>query len=159
MKARLLLLTLWFIALTCIAAHGQEFYKADEFAVDAFGGIVTEDLDSEQALYGFGVQYYLTKNLGAGVYTSLGDLSGKTFDNVSVRGLWRVPYEKHALYFFGGVTRQLDGSDWSLQLGPGYEFRPIDHIGLFAEVGMNKVWTGDERPLAATVRGGIRFSF
>lgn len=159
----LLIVVLTFIA--CVASKAQEsLFEAGEFSVDAFGGVTSPDLDSERTSYGFGLQYYLTRSLGVGVYTTLENLSGHTFDNVSFRGLWRVPVEeKHAFYFFGGGTRQLHvGSEedgWSIQLGPGYEYRPIEHVGLWAEIGMDKVVTGETRSLAATARGGIRFTF
>lgn len=148
---------------TGIAMRAQELYNAGEFGVDLTVGVRTANLDDEESNYGFGLQYYITRNLGLGAYTTLTEMGGHTFENVSVRGLWRIPIEKHAFYFFGGVTRQLHvGSEedgWSLQLGPGYQYMLVEHVSLFSEVGLDKVWTGDERPLAATIRGGLRFSF
>lgn len=135
-------------------------YRANEFAVDLFGGVRSPDLDSERRHYGFGLQYYATRNIGIGVATEFENLSGHTFDVVAFRGLWRVPFERHAFYVFGGGTRRFHGdTGWSFQLGPAYEFRPVNHVGLFTEIGIDKVVSGDTRPVAATARAGLRFSW
>lgn len=158
MKKTLIIIGL--LLATGLAMRAQEFYKGGEFSIEAFGSVVSPDLDSERTQYGFGGQFFLTRNLGIGAYTAIENLDGHTLENVTVRGIWRVPIERHALYFWGGATRYFhDETRWNLVLGPGYEFRPIEHVGLFAEIGMEKELTGEVRDLSATARAGLRFSF
>lgn len=155
-KIAICLAALMAAGFTVKAAEG---YRGNEFSVDAFGGVNT-DLSTERSFYGFGLQYYLTKNLGFGAFTSLDNLSGHTFENVSLRGLWRVPIEKHAFYGFGGAARIFHGdTGWLIQLGPGYEYRIWERIGLWAEIGFNKDVEDETKDPYASVRGGVRFSF
>lgn len=155
----LVVAALGILSLTAAPAPPTSPFHAGEVALDAFGAVTSPDLDAETLSYGVGAQLYLTRNLGVGVSTSLTETEGHFFENVSFRGLWRVPIERHALYAFGGVTRYVhDNPRYSLILGPGYEWRPVDHLGFFGEVGMEKELTGTERSLAATARLGIRLS-
>lgn len=161
MRRTLSILTVCALALTGMAQEqAQSNFRAGEFALDLSGGVTSPDLDAERTSYGFGAQYYLTKSLGVGAYTTLENLSGHTFENISFRGLWRVPvHPQHALYAFGGVRRQFhDDTHWALELGPGYEWRPIKRIGVFAEAGLDKQWTG-LREASAIARGGLRIAF
>jgi len=138
---------------------GLRFYEGKEFSLDIFGGVNT-DLYTEHSFYGFGTQFYLTENLGFGAFTTLDELSGHLFERISFRGLWRVPIEKHAFYAFGGATRVYhDETAWILNLGPGYEYRIMKHIGLWTEIGFNKDVEDETQDPYASVRGGIRFTF
>lgn len=158
MKKTLLIIAITIVTSLTLLAQEKAF-KGGEFSVDAFGGIKS-DLATERSFYGFGLQYYLTENLGIGAYTSLENLSGHTFENVSLRGLWRVPIEKHAFYAFGGATRTFrEDIGWEINIGPGYEYRIAEHVGLWTEVGFNKDVEDATKDPYATVRGGIRFSF
>jgi len=153
------LLTILITIATCIALQAQSAYKAGEFSVDGFGGVNT-DLSTPRGFAGVGLQYYLTENAGVGVYTSLENLSGHTFENVSVRALWRLPIERHALYAFGGATRVFhDDTAWLMQLGPGYQYQITKHVGLWTEIGFNKDVEDETKDPYASVRAGVRFSF
>lgn len=154
------LLVLAITTLTSLTLQAQEkAFKGGEFSIDAFGGVNT-DLYTERSFYGFGLQYYITENLGFGAFTSLDNLSGHTFENVSFRGLWRVPIEKHAFYAFGGATRVFHGDlSWEMNLGPGYEYRIVEHVGLWVEIGFNKDVEDETKDPYASVRGGVRFTF
>lgn len=136
----------------------ESFYRPFEFQVDAFGELHTQDFDSERSAAGFGVNLFFTENFGIGASTSFRDLRGSAFDNVSLRGIWRAPFGRNAVYLFGGVTRQLQGGEWDLFLGPGLETRFTPNFGIFAETGINKQLTGS-REATAIGRLGIRVSF
>lgn len=141
------------LAAVCLNAFSAEepkatkAFNAGEFQGELFGQVVTPDLDSERTGYGFGVSYYITESLGAGIRTTFDELSGDTFENISLRGLWRVPVGgKHALYAWAQATRTFHGrTSWGGELGPGYEWRPIEHVGLYGEIGMRKELTGNDR--------------
>lgn len=154
------ILTVLITIATCIALHAQSTaYKAGEFSVDGFGGANT-DLSTARLFSGVGVQYYITENLGVGAYTSLDNLSGHTIENASLRALWRVPIERHAFYAFGGATRVFhEGTQWLINLGPGYEYRISKHIGLWTEIGFNKDVEDETKDPYASVRVGVRFTF
>lgn len=161
MKKTLIILTI--IALTGVAMRAQEF-KSGEFQVDVFGQVATPDLDSERTSYGFGVSYFIGESLGVGVRTSFDELSGHLFESVSPRLLWRIPVGlgRHALYAFAQGTRTFHGNTgWSAEIGPGYEYRPFEHVGLYAEIGMRKPITGPNRGTETYGTGevGLRFSF
>lgn len=147
---------------TGIAMRAQEF-KPGEFQVDVFGQVATPDLDSERTSYGFGVSYFIGESLGLGVRTSFDELSGDLFESISPRLLWRVPLQsRHALYAFFQGTRTFHGNTgWSAEAGPGYEFRPMEHVGIYCEIGMRKQVTGPNRSTDTFGVGevGIRLSF
>lgn len=150
-------------ALSLVAEEQKKAFNGGEFQVEAFGQVTTPDLDTERSSYGFGVSYYATESLGAGVRTTLDELSGHTFESISPRLLWRVPVgEKHAFYAFVQGTRTFHGeTGWSGEAGPGYEYRPFDHVGFYAEIGMRKELTGARRSTDTfgTGEAGIRLSF
>lgn len=151
-------IVLGILALTGLALRAQEPFGPG-FSLDAFGGVRT-DLSTERSFYGFGVQYFVTPNLGFGAYTSMENLSGKTIDNISPQIIWRVPLGKHAFSFAGGVTRTFhDETGWELNLGPLYEYALTPHLHPWAGIAFNKDWQNDDKDPYATVRIGARYSF
>lgn len=153
------LLTILFTIVTCLALHAQEkFYEGGEVSIDAFGGVNT-DLSTPRGFGGAGVQYYFTENAGVGAYTSLENVGGHLFENVSVRGLWRVPIERHAFYAHGGAARVFhDDTAWIIQLGPGYEYRR-GKWSFWGELGFNKDAEDETKDPYASMRAGVRFTF
>lgn len=134
------------------------YFRAGEFSIDLFGGVKTTDFDNERSSAGFGVNLFLTENIGIGASTAFEDLSGSAFDNFSLRGIYRIPIHKNAIYGFGGAQRLLNQGDWAGELGVGVERRWTSHFGTFVEVGMHKELTG-ERNASATGKVGIRVAF
>lgn len=157
------------ICLAVLAAAGftvkaQSVFKPGEFAAEIFGQVATPDLDQEHTSYGFGVSYMFTESLGAGVRTSLDELSGHLFESISPRIIWRIPLAgKHALYAFGQATRTFHGDHigWSASAGPGYEYRLFEHFGLYGEISMLKQVQGKNRSTDTFGVGevGLRISF
>lgn len=135
------------------------YYKANEFSLDVFGGLRTSDFDNERSHAGVGMNYFLTQNIGVGVATSWEDLSGEFFDNISVRGIYRIPIDKNCIYGFLGGQFLFDDDNWAANFGVGVERRWIPHLGTFLEIGMHKELTGDERPASATAKVGLRVPF
>lgn len=147
-----------------VVAPTDSEFKAGEFQAEIFGAVATKDLDTERTGYGFGVSYYITESLGAGLRTTLDELSGHTFESVSPRLLWRVPLGgKHALYAFAQGTRVFhDRTVWTVEAGPGYCFRPFGSgLELFAEIGMRKEIAGADRSTDTFGTGevGLRFTW
>lgn len=146
------------LAITGLTMRAGEPFGPD-FSIDAFGG-VKSDLSTERSFYGFGVQYFVTPNLGFGAYTAMENLSGKTIDNISPQIIWRVPLGKHAFSFAGGVTRTFhDETGWELNLGPLYEYALTEHFHPWVGIAFNKDWQHEEKDPYATVRVGARYTF
>jgi len=135
------------------------YFRANEFSVEAFGGVRTSDFDSERSHAGVGVSYFFTENIGARVSSAWEDMNGAFFDNLSVRGIYRIPIDKNAIYGFAGGQFLFDNDDWAALLGVGVERRWTPHFGTFLEIGMHKELTGDERPASATAKVGVRIPF
>lgn len=136
-----------------------KYYKANEFSIDAFGGLRTSDFDTERSHTGVGLNYYLSQNWGLGIATSWEDLNGEFFDNITVRGLYRIPINRSAIYGFLGGQFLFDNDDWAALFGVGVEHRWLPRLGTFVEIGMHKELTGNERPASATAKVGVRVPF
>lgn len=155
------------LAAVCLSAFAadepKKAFNAGEFQGELFGQVITPDLDSERTGYGFGVSYYITESLGAGLRTTFDELSGDAFENVSLRGLWRVPVGgKHALYAFAQGTRVFHGdTGWTVEAGPGYAYRPFEHVEFFGEISMRKEVAGPNRSTDTFGVGeaGLRFTW
>lgn len=154
MKTLIILL----LSASTLLAQTNGYFRANEFSIDLFGGVRTGDFDSERSSAGFGVNLFLTENIGIGASTAFEDLNGSAFDNFSLRGIYRIPINKNAIYGFAGGQRLLNQGDWAGELGVGVERRWNYSIGTFAEVGMHKELTG-ERNTSATGKVGLRCSF
>lgn len=159
-----LIVIIGIVGLIALAARAAEpakevsFYRGGEFSIDAFGELHTQDFDAEKSAVGAGFNYFFTENLGVGAQSSVGDLHGAAIDQVSLRGIWRAPFGRHAIYAYGGATRWLQEGEWNLNLGPGYEFRFTPNVGAFVETGIDKRLTGD-REATAIGRVGLRIAF
>lgn len=138
--------------------YAEDYYRACEFSVDAFGSVATTDFDNERGSAGFGVNFFMTENIGVGVSTAFEDLDGSTFDNVSVRGIYRIPIRKNAIYGFAGGKRLLNDGDWAGLIGMGVERRWTKAFGTFLECGGEKELTG-QRNVKAFGTAGIRINF
>lgn len=163
MKTLLVIVSLFaLIALTTAppvkAGEVEKYYRAGEFSLDAFGELHTQDFDSERSAAGFGANFFLTENFGVGASTSFQDLNGSAVDNLSLRGIWRAPFGRNAVYLFGGATRRFQEGEWDLYLGPGLETRFTKNFGIFAETGIDKQITG-AREATAIGRVGVRVAF
>lgn len=146
---------------TCIALHAQEKLYNAGFSAGVFYGVTTPDLDAEAMHSGFEVLGFATRNLGFGARTTLEEIGGHLFENAAGRVIWRVPFEKHSLGFFGGAERVFhDDTYWALELGPEYTYRPFgERVEFFWQIGMRKRLTGEDRDLAARADVGLRFVF
>lgn len=135
---------------------GKEFYRAQEFQIDGFYATTTPDFEQETGSAGVGLGFFLTRNFGVSFSSSVGNLNGPFIDNVSLRGIYRVPIERTALYGYGGSTRLLKAEEWTIDLGVGLEHRFTPNFGPFIEAGMVKLISHGAR---ATGRVGLRVSF
>lgn len=151
-----LILSILLLTSTAIAADESEFYRDREFQIDSFYKTVTPDFEAESGSAGLGVNAFLTRNIGIGASTDLSDLNGHLIDNVSLRGIYRVPIDRTALYGYGGATRYLKAEEWAINLGVGAEVRFTQNAGPFVEAGMIKLL---KHGAEATGRVGFRVSF
>jgi len=129
-------------------------YAGRELSLDGFVGVGTTDFDDESAFVGFGVNYFLDENFGAGVSTSFGDMNNEFFENISVKGLYRFTARKTAPYLFAGSLYSFEIDEWGLTLGVGVEHRFTSHLGAFVEIGMEKYL--DHHDAVAIGKVGIR---
>lgn len=152
-----ILLSVILLASPLLAADDvRSFYREREFQIDSFYQTVTPDFEQERGSAGLGLNAFITRNLGFGVSTDLQNLNGPLIDNVSLRGIYRVPIDRTALYGYGGTTRYFKREDWSINLGVGAEVRLSPNAGPFVEAGMIKFL---KQGAEATGRIGFRFSF
>lgn len=152
-----LLIIVSILALIGLVARADElnsFYGA-EVSLDLGVGLSTPDLDSERSHAGFGLTAYFTDNFGVGASTSFEDLSGSAFDNLTLRGLYRIPIGQNAIYGFAGARRWFNRGEWSGVGGVAVERRWAKYFATYAELGFEKQFTGT-RPISATVEAGIR---
>lgn len=136
-----------------IVASGTEKYYGSEVSADMFTGFGTTDFNNETGFTGFGLNYYLNDNFGVGASTSFDSFGGRFFDNVALKGLYRIPIGKAAIYGFAGGLRELEADKWGVTLGGGTEYRLAKYLSLFGEVAMEKF--SDIDPIAVG-RIGIR---
>lgn len=134
----------------------EESYRASEFSLEGFYATSTPDFEAETGSAGVGLNFFPWRNLGLGVSTAVGNLNGPLIDSVSLRGIYRVPIEKTALYGYGGSTRLLKREEWTIDLGVGAEHRFSPNFGPFIEAGMVKLL---KHSAEATGRVGLRVSF
>lgn len=150
-----ILLSILLLASPVLAAESS-FYRDREFQIESFYQTVTPDFEAETGSVGFGLNAFLTRNIGVGVSTDIGNLNGHLIDSVSLRGIYRVPIDRTALYGYGGTTRYLKAEEWSINLGVGAEVRFTPNVGPFIEAGMIKLISHGAE---ATGRIGLRVSF
>lgn len=134
----------------------SSFYRDHEFQIDSFYQTVTSDFEAESGSAGLGLNAFITRNIGVGVSTDLSDLNGHLIDNVSLRGIYRVPIDRTALYGYGGATRYMEAEEWAINLGVGAEVRFTPNVGPFIEAGMIKLL---KHGAEATGRVGFRVSW
>lgn len=120
------------------AAKPVESHYGSEFSIDGFAGTATTDFNEGSGFYGFGVNFFLNENFGVGASTSFTDMNGQLFDNVSLKGIYRVPIGRTALYGFAGGLRELEADKWGVTLGGGVEHRFAKWFNVFGEIGMEK---------------------
>ena len=135
-----------------IVPETTSFYGS-EFSIDGFVGTATTDFNDERSFTGFGVNLFLNDNFGIGASSSFNDLNGQFIDNVSLRGIYRVPIGRTALYGFAGGLRHLEADKWGVTLGGGVEHRFSRWFNLFGEIGIEKFVDIDP---VAVVKTGFR---
>lgn len=152
-----ILLSVLLLASPLVAAdEASSFYRDREFQIDTFYQTVTPDFEAETGSAGLGLNAFVTRNIGVGVSTDLQNLNGHLIDSVSLRGIYRVPIDRTALYGYGGATRYLKAEEWAINLGVGAEVRFAPNAGPFLEAGMIKLL---RHGAEATGRVGFRVSF
>lgn len=134
----------------------KQYFRDREFQIDTFYATTTPDFEQETGSAGIVLTAFLTRNFGLSVSTALENMNGTFLDNISLRGIYRVPVEQTALYAYGGSTRLLKREEWTIDLGVGVEHRFSPNVGPFAEIGMVKLM---KHAAEATARVGLRLSF
>jgi len=122
-----------------------ELYRANEFSVDLFGAAsVTAEAarswygikDGHVAGGGFGLNYFVSRNIGVGVEARHSFAEGEDLLNrVSVNLQVRLPIGRFAPYgIVSAGYRKQDGTyDGRFGAGGGVEFRLSPRVGLFTD--------------------------
>ena len=122
-------------------------YRANEFSVDAFGGMTlgesTLDLGSSVRTrhdvrlgMGTGVNYFITPNIGVAAEGFTENFRHTLVDATDGSMVFRLPFGKSGLaaYLFGGGGHQFDqNAGATFHTGGGLEYRFTDHFGAFLE--------------------------
>jgi hypothetical protein len=122
-------------------------YHANEFSVDAFGGMTidqrTLDLSSGEQTQqgarlgvGTGVNYFFTRNLGVAAEGFTENTRHSFIDNADGSMVFRLPFgtSGFAAYIFGGGGHQFDpNAGPTFHTGGGLEYRFTQHFGAFLE--------------------------
>jgi hypothetical protein len=119
----------------------KELYRAGEFQLDLFGSANASDLNFDaigDSDFGGGIRfnYFLTRNLGAGLETRHIERSGEDFANrTGINLYYRFPINRLALYGIAGAgTRYQDHNiTWRAWAGGGVEVRMNGSFGVFSE--------------------------
>lgn len=168
---RLLFTLLALVALTVTAPAADELFRAREAQVDLFAAYATDQVSplttSISTLAqggdwrgGVGLNYFLTRHVGAGIDTHFGDFKGGFFDNVSASLIVRAPIEslRTAPYAFGGAGGNFEGiNHWTYHAGLGVEVRATRNVGVFGDV--RYTWNEGSVKDGALTRIGVRLNF
>ena len=154
-----LLTALLTIATLSLFAADKPFYKANEFDIGAFGGLISQDLNTEKSGAGIDAAYFPTINWGLRAETFTLNLAHSTVDQVTGLLVYRIPIKKSCPYFFAGGGRDLENWEWNLHFGGGIEHRLTKNFGIFTDVRMVKEMGDCPQSPAAMIRAGIRFAF
>lgn len=137
------------------ASFNEQEWRFDIAGI--YGTKDRSDFSDNAGGLGVGVNYFVTRYLGAGVDTYMDDFD---FPNhVDFSALARYPLENLSLapYGFVGFGRQFrDVAQWTSHIGVGAEYR-INHVtGFFVDV--RYIFAGESSDLALW-RFGVRFGF
>lgn len=151
----------------------ESYYGANEFSVDVFGQVRTDDFDDERLGAGIGFNYFFTQNWGIGIEGSAENTSGVFLEATRANLIYRIPINRSAIYVFAGAGANFcvppepesaleqgdadeGGDKWGLGIGVGIEHRFHKHFAAFADVRLDKV---EDRGATALARVGIRLPF
>jgi hypothetical protein len=142
-----------------VAASPAPQYRAGEFNIDAYGAVRTTDFKDHRLGVGLGVAYFLTVHSGLRLDTFTSYLGGATFvDTASASYVYRIPIGPSAPYATIGADYEGERRNWGGHLGIGIEHRFINHLGVFVEARMVKLWDNYTNPIGEG-RAGVRLSF
>ncbi len=162
-KIRLALIaTLGTIITSTVAAQAYDLYSSSEGTIDFFGFYSSQNKDGHNTDTfgpGAGMNYFFTRNFGAGAETYADAFEWPYLLNVS--GIFRYPISPTlAPYAYAGGGRQWEhASQWLGFLGAGMEYRlPRMRLqtGIFGDVRV--VFPSETRDFAM-IRFGLRFKF
>lgn len=150
----------------------ESYYRANEFSVDVFGQVRTDDFNDERLGAGVGINYFYTQNWGIGLEGSAENTSGVFVEAVRVNAIYRIPINRSAIYVFAGgganfcvppeesapgsPDSESGGDKWAFCLGVGVEHRFHEHFGVFSDIRLDKI---EDRGATALARVGFRIPF
>lgn len=118
------------------SAQKQELYGPGEFNLLGYGMYIDPDSGDEDWHGGAELNYFMTRNVGFGVNTHMGDFNGSFFDNVAGDMYLRFPLGKLPLapYAVGTGGYDLEESLWFGGGGGGAEWRFSKTFGIFGDI-------------------------
>lgn len=135
----------------------EEYYRAGEFNVSVYGGVTTPDFTKERTAVGASIGYFLTPRTGVEVEAFGGSLGGRLIDQAAAQLVYRIPVNRSAPYLFAGAYHHVDRKEFGVSVGLGIEHRFTEHIGIFTDARLEKLWASGDP--AARARAGLRFAF
>lgn len=147
----------------------ESYYRANEFSVDVFGQVRTDDFNDERLGAGVGINYFYTQNWGIGLEGSAENTSGIFVEAARANIIYRIPINRSAIYVFAGAGANFcvppepddtspedEGTNWAIDIGVGVEHRFHKHFAAFADVRLDKI---EDRSATALARVGVRVPF
>jgi hypothetical protein len=148
----------------------DQFYRADEFSVDAFasgslGKQYIDDVSGDTLRHhgrlgaGLGANYFITRYIGLGGDVYSENTTGRFIDSASGNLIGRLPIGNTGLapYIFGGAGHQFEQVQQTFgQAGTGVEIRITPNVGFFVDA---RYVFPDRTDGYGLARGGMRISF
>lgn len=159
-RLALLILTLSLLAFAAFAADTigtvpttkpQLNFTAHELSLDVFGSSTRADvLGAPNFGGGVGVNYFLTRGLGAGIKATTYNTEDAAVDDGEVRLIFRAPlWDRVAPYAFVSGFHNFDKDAWGAGAGGGLEVRLNHWLGFYGETGLRTTVPSGDHPEAA----------
>ena len=133
----------------------NDLFSAKELSVD-LGGVYNA-AGEDAAEVTVGVSYFLTENIGFAVKT-FSSYHDEILNKAEVKAILRKPAGNLALYLFGGVGRDVAGSEFYGKVGAGTELRFNAKFGSYVESGY-EIRKDTDQQSGPTVEAGVRYTF
>lgn len=144
----------------CLAGEidKEPLFSAKQLELKAYGTARIADINGETDFgIGWGTDYFITKNLGIGLYVEQDNTSEEWVDRNVGRLTFRAPlWDRVSPYGYAQGIRDWEEHDWGAGAGAGLELRLSKHFSVFGEGGPNIMIDGDDN---IQFNAGLKLSF
>jgi len=146
------------------ASAALKNFRAHEVQIDAYASSTRADiLGAPTYGAGVGVNYFLTRGLGAGLRATTYNTQDAAVDDGELRLIFRAPlWDRIAPYAFVTGFHNFDENSWGAGAGGGLEVRLWRAFGVFGEAGLRTTIPGGNNKTAAgaaLIQAGGRLTF